>query len=128
MTLTHRRQNANLSDGYVMLFADSDRNDGYGAHIWTLRTELGAPTQQLIEWTAEYYEIDLEEAESVLNPDDIVDTAGVWDDPQFVGDLWQAMEYGEVDEAAGYRTYDGAVVIDRESVELDYRVKGDDEL
>jgi hypothetical protein len=120
MTLTHRRTNDELSDGWVVLFCDSDRNQGYGDCVWTLGTELPRVTDQLVEWAAEYYEVDEDEARSLVDPEDIVDTAGAWDDSQFVSELWQAMEGGEVEMAAGYRTEDGAVVLDRDGVEMTF--------
>jgi hypothetical protein len=121
MTLTHRRHAPTLKDGYVILFADSDRNEHYGSHVWTLRTELSAPADDMVAFTADYYNVGEDEARALLNPEDIVDTAAAWDDAQFVSDLWQAMEYGTVAEVAGVRTPDGAAVIDRWSVEMDYK-------
>lgn len=123
-TLTHRRSNSQLSNADVILFAeDSDRNAHYGDHVWTLATDLPEIGQELINWAAEYYSVDNDEAEELVNPSDIVDTAGAWDDRQFVSDLWQAMESGQIATAPGYRTQDGAVVIDRESVEMVYSIE-----
>ncbi|MHC5062089.1 MAG: hypothetical protein ACYTFK_13575, partial [Planctomycetota bacterium] len=99
------------------LFAE-EGNENYGEHVWTLETELQPVPEAVILWAAEYYEIDRDEAAELVNPDDIVDSAGAWDDGQFVSDLWQAMEYSEIEEAAGYRTPDGAVVLNVEDVEL----------
>lgn len=122
MTLTHRRHCAQLSQGYVVLFADSDRNSHYGQHVWTLETELGTVPDEIVWFAAEYYDVDFAEAESLVKPEDIVSSAGAWDDEQFVSDLWLAMEYNKVPESPGYRTPDGAVVLDRESVEMVYSV------
>lgn len=121
--LTHRRNTPNLSSGWVILFSeDEERNSHYGDHVWTLHTELPKveDAKDLIRWAADYYECSIEEGLNFVNPDNIVDTARAWDDPQFVSDLWQAMEQGEVRMVPGYRTYDGAIVLDRESVEMTY--------
>lgn len=117
-TLTHRRQNDEIRND-VILFAE-EGNEHYGDNIWTLKTELPIVNDQLIRFAASFYNVDADEAAELVNPEDIVSDAGAWDDRQFVSDLWQAMESGEVEMVAGYRTCDGAIVIDREGVELTY--------
>jgi len=119
-TLTHRRHSPELSKGDIILFAAGEGNWGYGPHVWTLQTDLPKISDELIKWTAEYYDIDLDEAEELVDPSDIVDSAGAWDDRQFVSDLWAAIEFGRIKEVAGYRTQNGAVVFDRTAVELTY--------
>jgi hypothetical protein len=106
-----------IAKSHVILFAESG-NDHYGDIYYELETELPSVPAELIAFVAEYYDIDEDEARELVDPSDIVDTAGAWDDVQFVSDLWQAMESGEIKECAGYRTQDGAVVIDLEGVEL----------
>jgi len=121
--LTHRRHDSKtpIDTNHVVLFAE-DGNEGYGDHGWELMTELQAveERQDVITFAAEFYGVDEDEALELVNPDNIVDSAGAWDDPGFVSDLWQAMESGSVSEAAGFRTWDGAVVLDAHSVELRY--------
>ena len=114
--LTHRRHSARLSTN-VMLFAESG-NEQYGQHVWTLVTELPMASEdaRLIAFTAEFYGVDLDEAAGLINPSDIVDSACAWDDAQFVSDVWQRFE------SVGYRTADGAVVLDNTAVELSYSV------
>lgn len=121
MTLTHRRDEETLGNN-IILFAE-EGNDHYGDNVWTLKTELPSIPSDVINYAAGYYNIDTDEAADLVNPDDIVDTAGAWDDQQFVSDLWQAMESGLVAMSAGFRTNDGAVVIDREGVEMDHSVE-----
>lgn len=122
--LTHRRNEEKLSDGWVILFCETNRNDGYGPHRWTLTDALDAKLprssecEDLINFTMEFYGIDRETAENEVDPDDIVSTAMAWDDASFVSELWQAMEAGTIKKVPGYRTYDGAAVLDRESVEM----------
>jgi hypothetical protein len=122
-TLTHRRQNDELGTD-IILFAE-DGNDHYGDNIWTLNTELPEVTEQLINFAADFYSVDTDEAADLVNPDDIVSDAGAWDDRQFVSDLWQSMEAGAIEMSVGYRTNDGAVVIDREGVELTHSIEED---
>lgn len=119
-TLTHRRQSKELSE-HVMLFAE-DGNEHYGDHVWTLKSELprASESQELIDYAAEFYGVDHEEAENLIDPENIVDTAGAWDDVDFVRNLWNEMEMSGIKTVAGYRTFDGAVVLDAENVELDY--------
>ncbi|MEP3481637.1 MAG: hypothetical protein ABJZ55_20510 [Fuerstiella sp.] len=114
MTLTHRRSSDALSDN-VIQFAESG-NEQYGENIWQLDSELPAISAELVAFAADYYSVDADDIADEVNPEDIVCNAGVWDDTQFVSDLWQAMESGDIAMAAGYRTVDGAVVIDRDSV------------
>ena len=114
--LTHRRHSARLSTN-VVLFAEGG-NEQYGNNVWTLATELpyAGDDAGLIAFAAEFYGVDTDEAASLVNPSDIVDSAGAWDDQQFVSECWQRFE------RTGYRTYDGAVVLDNTAVELIYSV------
>jgi len=98
-----------------MLFADSDNNAHYGNHVWTLKTELPKVPDNVIEYAADFFGIEIEEARELCNPVDIVDTAGAWDDPQFVSEV-----YYFCGEPTGFRTPDGAVVLDRYEVEMEY--------
>jgi hypothetical protein len=122
MAITHKRHEKKLSNGFVILFADDESNYGYGPHVWTLHTDLPyiLDCDDVISFAMEYYCTDRDHAEDDLNPDDIVDSARVWDDAQFVSELWQAMEYGQVAMRPGFRTYNGAVVLDRESAQMTY--------
>lgn len=114
--LTHYGE---IAEGHVILFAENG-NEHYGeGHVcYVLETELPPVSDDIVAFAAEYYSIDTAEARELVDPSDIVNTAGAWDDVQFVSDLWQEMECGPIKEVAGYRTQDGAVVIDRYSVEL----------
>jgi len=126
MILTHRRRNETHPNTVVgaVLFADVEydeyRNAGYGDHCWTLVTELPVISDDLVRFAAVYYEISLDEARDVVDPENIVSHAGAWDDQNFISDLWQAMEYGEVEMVPGYRTHDGAAIIDINNVEMKY--------
>lgn len=113
MTLTHRRHTPELNEKHVMLFCDSEKNAHYGDHVWTLGTDLPEVDERTVEFCAEFFGVDLEDAREALNPADIVESAGAWDDPQFVSNLWH---FGG--EPVGFRTPDGAVVLDRESVKI----------
>jgi hypothetical protein len=98
-----------------MLFAESG-NEQYGQHVWTLKTDLPhiCDAQHVIDFAAEYYGVNAERAEELVNPSNIVNTAGAWDDEQFVSDLWQCFE------CVGFATADGAVVLDKMAVNLVY--------
>ena len=122
INLTHRRHEASLNNGFAILFCDNDENAHYGDHVWTLNSDLplASDSEQLVSFTADYYSVSVDEAAELVNPSRIVDTAGAWDDQDFVSELWQAMEQGQLKEVAGYRTNDGAVVIDLAAVELTY--------
>lgn len=133
--LTHRRTNDKnpAYTNFVVLFAecesfsdDSAPNYHYGPHIWKLQTELPdvLSCDLVIEFACEFYGIDREEAEEVLNPDDIVSSAGAWDDTSFVSALCQEIwDFNRIPEVAGFRTWDGAVVIDPHSVKMTYHVE-----
>ncbi len=114
-TLTHRRTSTRDSK-HVMLFAERG-NEHYGRHVWTLATDLPEVSSEVVEFAAEYFGISADEAAALVNPRNIVDSAGAWDDAQFVSDVWQRFE------CAGFRTPDGAVVLDREAVATTYHVE-----
>ena len=115
--LTHRRTSKESlaeRDSYI-LFCDDDGNSHYGDHCWTLKTDLPEVTRDIIEFAAEFFGCSIEEAEKGLNPENIVNTADMWDDEQFVCEVWQF--HGE---PTGFKTPDGAVVLDIHGVELEY--------
>jgi len=114
--LTHRRQSQDLNDLHVMLFTEDEKNHAYGDHVWTLKTELPEVSEDVIEYAAEFFGIDIEEARELCNPENIVGSAGAWDEPQFVSEVYQFCG-----EPTGFRTPDGAVILDRENAEISYR-------
>jgi hypothetical protein len=116
---THRRHANQIPAGYVILFCDSDRNEGYGDHVWELMSDLPS-VESLAELAEDFYGVDADEAMDLINPADIVSTAGAWDDTDWVSAVQNAMDCGMIPAAAGYTTHDGAVVIDRDGVELVY--------
>lgn len=114
--MTHRRRTAELRNGHILFSADPERNTQYGKHVWELQEKLPhvSSDEKLIRFAMNYLNVDRDEAISQLNPDNIVDSARLWDDEQFVSDLWQYME------PKGYSTDDGAVVLDTTSAKLRY--------
>jgi hypothetical protein len=105
--LTHRRQHGELTkEEWVVLFAD-EGNEGYGNHVWELRTQLPRVPEEIAEFAAEFYGIDLDEAWENVDPEDIINSAAAWDDTSFVSAVWETFE------PTGFETQDGAVVLDR---------------
>ena len=116
-TLTHRRTENTLSDRAIVIqFCDDDSNQGYGDHVWTLKTELpyAGNVTELIEFAVDFYETDADEAIRLVNPENIVNSAGAWDDEDFIEAVWKKFE------PTGYRTWNGAVVLDPDQVEMEY--------
>ena len=111
---THRRHTNQIPAGRVILFCDSDRNANYGGHVWTLKTDLPEVSDSIIEYAAEFFGVESDEAKALCNPEDIVATAGAWDYDQFCS------EVSSFYSPAGFKTPDGAVVFDRDGVELAY--------
>lgn len=124
-TLTHRRHEAELADGWITLFAVDGDNDNYGHHVWTLRSELPYITEVdgLFELVRTYAEDTYDETwddETVIahiDPERIVGNAGLWDSPEFVGYVQSFFR------SVNARTRDGAIVMDRETVELEYSLE-----
>ena len=108
-----RNDNLNPKEtGHVILFvADRDRcyAKDESSQCWVLNDTLPTVPDFVIEFAAEFYGVTVEDIEPEVNPDDIVDTAGVWDDAQFISELWE--KFGD-DLGIGFATPDGAVVID----------------
>jgi len=114
--LTHRRSDRNLYTGYVTLFAEGENNNHYGCYVWLLKTDLPDvfDVPGLVNFAMEFFGIDEEYAEDLVNPENIINSAGAWDDPAFVTAVWEG--FGLV----GVRTWDGAVVLDILAVDLVY--------
>lgn len=111
--ITHRRTSENLLETHVMLFCDNAKNAHYGSHVWELRSSLPEVPESVAEFAAEFFGCDLEAARTLVNPTSIVETAGAWDNTRFVSEV-----YHFCGEPIGFRTQDGAVVLDRASVEI----------
>jgi len=87
--------------------------DNQYAHLPSQLTEI---PKWVYDFAREYYTNEGygdEAIEDGVNPKDIVDSAGVWDDPDFVSSLWSAHEDELIDMAdngiVGFKTIDGAV-------------------
>jgi hypothetical protein len=85
------------SRGFIVQFVRGRPDQSYWGGItkdralW--RTKKTRPLSgDMMEFGAEYFNLSLEDADRVMNPPDIVEGAGVWDDPQFVSEFWQRFE------------------------------------
>lgn len=108
-TLTHRRHTNALPAEYAKLMA-YEGNEHYGDFAWTINpASLVEIPAALIAYCANYYGIDADAALALLDPASIVDSAGAWDDPDFVTSWCDIRSDWDV---AGYHTQDGAVVLD----------------
>jgi hypothetical protein len=83
--------------GFIVQFVKGRPDESYWSGrtkdraLW--RTKTTRPlTNDMIEFGAEYFGLDNQQAEKLMNPSNIVDTAGAWDDPQFVSEFWQRFE------------------------------------
>jgi hypothetical protein len=106
---------------YVVLFADIDegatnaqKNSGYGENEIRLRSEdLQEVPNWATDWAEERFDWGYREADEALNPDSIVDGAGMWDNAPDVSDFWSDNEKRLIKEGIyGFKTPDGAVVFD----------------
>ena len=88
--------------------------------MWELITELPPIPLELTNFTADYYEVGLDEAWELVDPDDIVDSAAAWDDHDYVAWVSQFFVNPDGSDPIGYRTQDGAVVLDYTRVDLRY--------
>lgn len=66
-------------------------------------------TKDMIEFGAEYFGLDTQKAEKLMNPENIVDTAGAWDDPQFVSEFWQRFENDLIRNGDAFEVGNGAI-------------------
>lgn len=114
--LIHRRHTDTLPPDRILLFSDNpDRNRHYGPYSWRLLSDLPEIPEWVYEFAADYYNVSVDQIRDEVNPPDIVGTAGVWDDEQFVSDIyWTSGKH-----PIGFRTQNGAVVLDQKSVILE---------
>lgn len=111
--LAHRGKSPKESQD-IVLFAGIDEMEsglrGYGESRYVAkRSDLQdiKSATKLLEWVRNNYG---EQYAQELNPPNIIDSAKVWDDKQFVSDVWQAMEAGDIPMTPGFATSDGAVM------------------
>ena len=101
--------------GHVVLFADRVEDSYWnggpmreGKGLWTLKNTRPV-TDEMINFAADYFKVSKEEATSMMNPSDVVNSAEAWDNPQFVSDLWQEFESDFIEDGDSFETPDGAV-------------------
>lgn len=114
--MTHRRHNPTLREGLILFLEHEpgkSANSSYGKYVWVLHQRLPRVPSKVVAFAAEFYDVSKAEASAEVNPHDILDTAKAWDDPPFVSEVWKKFE------PAGYRTPDGAVVLDWRAVKLE---------
>lgn len=113
---THRRNRNKLPSGHIEFLyhkaGDEARNSRYGRYVWILEKDLPSIPKKLVEFTADYYDVSLSEARDLVDPDDILNSAGAWDDPAFVNEVWSVFR------PAGYQTQNGAIVLNPNKVKL----------
>jgi hypothetical protein len=115
--LTHRRASRTLPSGHILFLehepgeVETD-NRHYGKYIWVLEQRLPDVSSKIINFASEHYGIDKRKALSEVNPKNIVDTAGAWDDQEFVSEVWERFE------PVGFSTPDGAVVFDSRKAKI----------
>jgi hypothetical protein len=128
--LFHHRNDGNAPGrskyGAQSLWAEDHENvRHYGKQAYALdASALTSVPEWVDEWAAAYYEEQsgsrVDDIDSLVRPADIVDTAGVWEDSQFVSDFWQANETRLMNEGiVGFRTPDGAVIFDHENASIE---------
>jgi len=112
----------------IVLFADDPIaiEGPYGGEEYLLaKDQLIAIPQWVQEYAEKYYKEELGDEyqyyqKPKVDPDNIVDSADVWDDPQFVSKFWQENEAELLklrDKGfVGFKTSDGAVVFPGEDV------------
>ena len=111
--LAHRGANPETSKDIVQFARIEEMESGissYGKSRYVAkRSDLQeiSNAEELKAWTEENYGAGYV---AELNPPNIIDSAGAWDDRQFVSDVWGAMESGELTMVPGFATADGAVV------------------
>lgn len=116
---THRRRQPKLREGVIFFLEHpigAEDNESYGEWIWILRNpdQLPRPPEEVVELAAEYFDIeDPEEAWDFVNPENILESAEAWDNDGFAYEVWEAFA------PAGYRTPDGAVILDWREADLE---------
>jgi N12 class adenine-specific DNA methylase len=126
----HRGQDPRTSTAPVVLAADDkDRITSYGEKEYAIPKSALANVPGWVQRYADKYYRDQygDDYENFIppnaNPDDIVNSADVWDDADFVASLWQNNEdllLGMRDSGiVGFKTNDGAVIFPGEDVPVE---------
>jgi len=105
----HRGKDPATSRDIVQFSDDPSRITSYGANQYAIRKQdLPIVPDYVKKFANEYYGQDVS---AEIEPRDIVESAGVWDDRQFVSDLWQQFESRfDREGIIGFQTPDGAVL------------------
>jgi len=100
--------------GYIVQFVFGRPDESYwqGAtkkrQLWRTKTTRQL-TDEMIKFGAEYFTLDEEAAKDLMNPSDIIDSAGAWDDPQFVSEFWQRFENDLLKNGDAFEVGNGAI-------------------
>jgi hypothetical protein len=89
------------------------RNSHYGKYVWVLHQRLPRVPKWVEDIAMEYYDVSRAQARKGLNPRDIVDSAEMWDNDGFASEVWSAREPN------GFRTPDGAVVLNWRGLKIE---------
>jgi uncharacterized DUF497 family protein len=125
----HRGRDPRTTNDIVLAADDRESITSYGKNEYAIPVSALAPMPDWIQDYADKYYAD--EAESrgespdnylppKADPDAIVNSADVWDDPQFVQQIWQDNEDAFLNLLArgvyGFKTQDGAVLFPNEAI------------
>ena len=104
----HRGADPKDAPAGVSLFSDDPSAIAqYGDKQYLIKkTDLPDVGDDIVDFAERHYSIGPEEAAELVRPDDIVDSAGAWDDPDFMNALWDS---GLIDDVQGFKTGDGAI-------------------
>ena len=100
--------------GFIVQFVKGRPDESYWAGrtkdraLWQTKANRTL-TNDMIEFGAEYFGLDTQKAEKLMNPENIVDTAGAWDDPQFVSEFWQRFENDLIKNGDAFEVGNGAI-------------------
>lgn len=105
----YRRNDKEMNEEIIFCADAADKSDHYGniQRIFIATDRTDSDHSEIIRIAKEFYNTTEEDAESLINPSHIVESAGAWDDIEFINHVYENTNY--FNEFDGIVTNDGAV-------------------
>lgn len=120
----YRRNEKEMNEEIIFCADDPEKSDHYGniCRVFAATDRTDKDHSEIIDIAAEFYNTTKDDAESLVNPAKIVESAGAWDDIEFINHVYDNTDY--FNRFDGIVTNDGAVFFEVNEQNLIETIRG----
>ena len=102
----YRRNESEMNEEIIFCADDAEKSEHYGniQRIFRATDRTDTDRKEIAKIAEEFYNTTPEDAESLINPSNIVTSAGAWDDVEFINHVYDNTTY--------FSRYDGIITTD----------------